>query len=434
MNGTAEYAATTPAGPARSPAASQDETPPAGARGWDFGVEVVAPDPVVQAALDCRPSDHGRGRPYPTKSNVDIVLRGDPRWAGRLRLNQFDGCAYLDAESVRDSTETLVSMWIERVYGVEIATAKVGEVMRTVAESHTFHAVREYLSELEWDGHSRAELLLTEYLGAEDTRLHREIAVRFLLSAVARILSPGCKVDTVLVLVGGQGAGKSTALRTLAVRPEWFSDSLIDFRNKDALQGLRGVWLWELAELDAIHRSEASAVKAFLTAREDWFRPPYGRNFVRWKRQTVFVASTNEGAFLKDPTGSRRFWPVRVREIDTAGLEADRDQVWAEAVARYTAGETWWLSAEGERELAEVSRLYEQESPWEDRLADWVHRQVVPFTLGDAMGALDIPPAQQDRHKAHVASLLEHRLKCTKSRTTQGGRRAMRYAPPRREE
>lgn len=388
------------------------------------------PDRIVLAALDCRPSDRGRGRPYPTKANAEVILRLDPRWAGRLRVSRFDGETYLDGERVTDSTETRVSLWIERVYGVEIATPKVGEVMRAIAEDDPFHPVRDYLTGLEWDGKPRAQRLLADYLGAEDTPLHAEIGLRFLISAVARICEPGCKVDTVLVLVGVQGAGKSTALRTLAVRPHWFSDSLIDFRAKDALQGLRGVWLWELAELDSIHRSEASAVKAFLTAQHDWFRPPYGRNFTRWARQTVFVASTNEGAFLKDPTGSRRFWPVRVGRIDLDALARDVPQLWAEAMAWYRAGERWWLSADGARALVELQGLFAEESPWEVRLATWIERQTGPFTLAEAMAALDIPLAQQPRHAAQVGALLEHRLGCSKGRYVWHGRRAVYYRAP----
>jgi putative DNA primase/helicase len=179
---------------------------------------------------------------------------------------------------------------------------------------------------------------------------------------VARIYEPGCKLDTVLVLVGEQGARKSTALKTL-FSAAWFADSMIDTRNKDSYMVLRGVWGYEWQEMDALKRSENTAAKAFLSSSHDTYRPSYSRNVVKVPRSTVFVGTANE-LDLSDTTGSRRYWPREVGVIDLEGLARDRSQLWAEAVARYRTGEQWWLDAVAEKSRAAAAGVYEREEVW----------------------------------------------------------------------
>ncbi len=162
-------------------------------------------------------------------------------------------------------------------------------------------------------------------------------------------------VDHMLVLEGPQGKSKSEALRTLAVRDAWYTDRLSHVASKDAAQEMAGVWLIEIAEMDALTRAAASEKKAFLTRRSDRFRPPYGRHQIRLPRQCVFAGTINQpfGGYLTDPTGARRYWPVACRStIDRSGLERDRDQLWAEAVTRFKAHEKWWLETPGLELLA----------------------------------------------------------------------------------
>ena len=179
------------------------------------------------------------------------------------------------------------------------------------------------------------------YFHVEDSEYVRAIGSRYLISAVARIYEPGCKVDHMLVLEGPQGKQKSEALRTLAINDDWFTDRLSHLASKDAVLETAGVLLVEIAEMDALTKATSSAIKSFLTRRHDRFRPPYGKHTINLPRQCVFAATINPpvGGYLKDPTGARRFWPVACRGmIDRDGLEKVRDQLWAEAVHQFKAG------------------------------------------------------------------------------------------------
>lgn len=154
---------------------------------------------------------------------------------------------------------------------------------------------------------------------------------------MARIYRPGTKVDNCLILDGGQGTLKSTALRTLA--EPWFTDELGDLGSKDAALQLRGAWIIELSELDAMQRMEASRIKAFISRSNDRYRPPYGRHVVDMPRECILAGTVNHQTYLRDETGGRLFWPVRTGRIDIADLKRDRDQLWAGARARYQTGD-----------------------------------------------------------------------------------------------
>ena len=197
-----------------------------------------------------------------------------------------------------------------------------------------------------------------------------------LISAVARISRPGCKVDYVLVLEGPQGRQKSEALRTLAKNNSWFTDGLSHVASKDAALEIAGVWIVEIAEMDALTKATSSAIKAFLTRRRDRFRPPYGKHTINLPRQCVFAVTINPtaGGYLKDPTGARRFWPVACHGvIDCHGLEKVRDQLWAEAVHQFKANAPWWLETPQLEALATVEQCARFViDPWEERIREWL--------------------------------------------------------------
>jgi predicted P-loop ATPase len=201
------------------------------------------------------------------------------------------------------------------------------------------------------------------YLGVEESDYAAEVGRRWMISAVARALSPGCKADSCLVLEGDQGSGKSSVLRELA-SPSFFGDALPDISNKDSKQFLRGKWIIELSELATLNRSSFEAIKAFISRQVEQYRPSYGRKDITEPRRCVFAGTTNRDDYLRDATGNRRFWPVRTGSINLEGIRRDRDQLWAEAVHAYQSGEPWWLDAE----FAELAAIEQSErgedDPW----------------------------------------------------------------------
>jgi predicted P-loop ATPase len=228
-----------------------------------------------------------------------------------------------------------------------------------------------WLEALKWDGTERLTKWLTTCLGVPSTGLANAIGRKFLISAVARVMRPGSKVDHMLILEGPQGILKSTALRTL-VGDDWFTDQIADLGTKDSCQDLHGKWIIELSELSAIRPGEVERVKANISRQID-YRPSYGRRSGDMPRQCAFVGTTNAKEYLSDTTGGRRFWPVLCTRIDIDRLAADRDQLWAEAVAAYHKGESWWLDNDELRRAVEGEQEDRRtQDPWESIIADWL--------------------------------------------------------------
>ncbi len=339
-----------------------------------------------------------------TLAGVVETLTHHPAWAGVLAMSELDqrivfrspppfGDQGSVGAAVRERDVDEMRLWFEQALGSSLARQRVTDAMRIVANRNAFHPVREYLESRSWDGVPRIDRWLEDYCAVvpeslDHAGLVRSVARKWLLSCVARAMKPGCKVDTMLILEGRQGIGKSTALAALAGEG-LHCDAAIDFGTRDACQILQGVWIFELAELDAILRRDPSTIKAFLSRACDRFRVPYGCTPETVPRSVVFCGTVNHGGYLRDTTGNRRFWIVRCEDtLDTEGLRAARDCLWAEAVHVYRQGEPWHLAAAHEAGMRDEHESRVDQDPWEDRLRAWATPRT-DATTGELPYAMD---------------------------------------------
>ena len=333
---------------------------------------------AVKLADDAQRTEARKASTRP-KWCVDLAcnhLETTPEWEGVLAYDEFVGLTMLlkpipgttvprcsfTPRPLSDPDLTAALRWFNRHGFPDATKTAVVDAVFAVAGQTILSPVRHYLESLIWDGTPRVADWLTRYCGADPLALTAKVGQAWLVSAVARALTPGCKADCALVLEGKQGAGKSSILRALG--GEWFHDGLSNLHDKDASSGLRGKWIIELPELSAMRRSDTEAVKAFLSRTEERYRPAYARAEVVEPRRCVFAGTTNRTDYLTDDTGGRRFWPVVVGAVNLADLTRDRDQIWAEAVALFQGGAQWWLDRQDEGAAAAVIATRAADDPW----------------------------------------------------------------------
>jgi hypothetical protein len=325
------------------------------------------------------------GVPRACVENALLLLRHSPEWQSVLAHCEFTqrtimrklAPGFPDLKSCPrdwvDNDDTLTTAWLQRNGVLLNSVNTVAQAVQTVARENSFHPVRDYLQSLTWDGTERLAYWLHVCAGAPDDDYTEQVARRSLIAGCARIFEPGAKADCVPILIGKQGILKSTLLKTLAVRDEWFTDHGSDLATKDSRLELAGVWIVELSELAAVRRSEVERVKSFLSTSVDAYRPPYGRRVERFPRQCIFFATSNSSEILNDSTGARRFWPVRCEKIDIDAMRAYRTQLWAEAVSAYKAGQPWWFDSADLERAAQVERdRHYERGPRYEIIATWI--------------------------------------------------------------
>lgn len=356
----------------------------------------------------------GRGQLKITVMNLALILEHDEALKGGIRLNTFAnrleiGRALpfksLDHPEWRDTDSSEATAWLEQHYGWSGSTRKVHEAVCMVAGRHPYHPVVTYLSGLKWDGVERLKHIFEDHFGASSTVFSQALGQCWMVSAVARVMQPGCQVNFILVLEGEQQIGKTTAIRTLF--SPWYAESLESPLSKDFYQSLLGKWGVEIAELDSFKRAEVTKVKQVITSTSDYYRPSYGLIAREFPRQCVFVATTNEDKYLLDASGALRFMPIRCTAIALDALASTRDQLWAEAVAAYRTGLRWWDIPRAAAIEEQASRY--QEDAWEELIEEFLkgHKEV---TLQQVLrDSLHIEVARQDRSaQTRVGAILRH--------------------------
>ena len=397
--------------------------------------------------LICSVDLYGNRKVKSVVANAILVLRNDDRWLGVLGFDDFaqrisvrgfppyeEAGAAFQPREWRDEDDIQTAAWLQTNFALLVNPEIARQAALTIARDHPFHPVREYLEGLEWDGQPRLDSMLRTYFGVKETPFTVAVSALWSLSAVARVYRPGCKADHVLILEGPQGIGKSRSLSVLG--GGWFTDEIDAIGSKDAATQLQGVWVVELAELDAMGRAEVSRIKAFMSKSFDRFRPPYGKHAVRFDRQCVFAGTVNHSEYLRDETGNRRFWPVKCSpitkdgKIDVEGLARDRDQVWAEAVVRFKRGERWWI------ESAEVVALAaaEQEArfatdAWEPAIARYVQTREWT-TVAEVLDHLGVETPKQAQPEQNRVGRCLKRLGLKRRQKAIDGVRVWGYVPP----
>lgn len=314
----------------------------------------------------------------PPCSQTQRIQRVTKVWGERLRFNLLTQKLELDGEPLKIS-ET-VYLDLAEQHQIELPKGEALDIVLRLARQREYHPVREYLMGM--DGAHGGDVtildnLATRYFGATDP-IFNIYMKKFLIGAVARVMRPGCKLDTVPVLQGKQGEQKSAFWKTLAGEgvdgSKWFDDSLGDCGDKDEKMKLYRTWFMEWAELEHVFkRKELGAVKAFLTSSVDVLRVPYGRSIDEFPRHSVIVGSSNEDDFLADPTGDRRYWVIPVlQEIDIETLRQERDRIWAAALSLFLQGEQWWLTREEQALSTAANDEWRSDDPWSERIAAYI--------------------------------------------------------------
>lgn len=355
---------------------------------------------------------------HKTLSNIMLLIQNAPELHGCARKDDFSGRLFA-AEGLpwrtekgywSDADTTELRKHFEVAYkGYRPGKQDVKDAVIASSVKQKFHPVRDYLNPIVWDGQPRLDTLFIDYLGVVDSEYTRAVTRKSLVGAVARVMTPGCKFDFMLVFVGKQGRGKSSIINKLAGGEDWFTDSLMTFDGNKAFEAILGKWLVEVSEMHAFDRTTMNQAKAFISKQSDFYRAAYAEFPEDRRRQCVFFGTTNNPECLRDDTGGRRFWPL---DTDATGrkkdlfneLEGERDQIWAEAVACWKMGEALFLPPELEIIASEKQETHRETHPWEDTIrnfvnlgipADWddwdINRRMA-FWGGGVMGDVPLVP------------------------------------------
>lgn len=326
-----------------------------------------------------------------TMENAQIAMEGDPNLAGRIRMDVFADAitGYAPLPWSPRNEETGPFRWSEnddgglRGYMEKLLGFKtkdtIQDALNQCALKNRYNPVADFLNGLKWDGAHRLDTLFIDYLGAADTPYTRAVTRKSFVAAVARAILPGVKYDTMPVLTGAQGLGKTTLIQKMG--KDWFTNSIESFEGKDAAELLQGVWVIEIGEMSAYKKSDLDTIKGFLSRTEDQYRAAYARKTEKHPRRCVFFGTSNRDDYLRDPTGGRRFLPIDVGVQKPSksvfkDLDGEVDQLWAEAVMYWRLGESLFLTGELEREAKRQQEEHSETDPWEAAILDFVERKV----------------------------------------------------------
>lgn len=360
------------------------------------------------------------GTPIMNLDNVVRAIESDPNLRGKIWYDEFLDTIMTtwqgEARQWKDADDVLLQLYMQRHVGLTRIGLQTCHDAAVVAAFHdTRNECKDWLKSLSWDGVRRLSYLMSEGLGAPENAYTDAVGRCWVMSMVARVFRPGCKVDTVPVLEGTQGAGKSTALRILGGK--WFTECHENVTHKDFYEVLKGHMLVEIAEMHSFTRAEVERIKGIISCQMDRYRKSYGRNTENHPRQTVLACTTNRDDWQRDETGARRFWPVRCGNVNHDWLRDNRDQLFAEAVHLFNDGGSWW-DVPMDLQNEEVESRRDSDS-WESVIGGWLWNQNRPTTSEILSDCLKIEIGRHDqiaqKRVGRVMRVLGWRTVVTKS-------------------
>ena len=332
--------------------------------------------------------------------NAELILTNDSNLAGTIAYNEFSGYIHLLKDSPwinrtagewEDSFEDALTAYIEENYNVVFDDNKIHKAVVNVARKNVFNPVKERIEKVKWDQQPRLETLFIDLLGVDDNLYTREVTKRWIVGSVARIYKPGIKFEIVPVLDGPQGIGKST-VPALLYTDDFFTDSLDSLgEKKDDYMQLQGNVIIELGELSSMNKTKIEQIKNFISAKIDKIRPPYGRNVIAWARQCVFIGTSNDGQYLKDDTGNRRFYPLPCKNKPKMNPFKTKDeyflQVLAEAKVLFDKGQRIYFSPDEDKEVLEIAKDYQEDAKMENPIKEAITKYLemeIPYKWEEA--------------------------------------------------
>lgn len=330
--------------------------------------------------------------------NTAVFVRLHPEFRGRWSYDLMTKGPWLGGAPMLPEVVHYIRAQADCRLGYTPSPSDVEAALLAAAKEKPFHPIEQYLRSITWDGVPRLSTMAADYLATDDP-LHAEMVRKFMIGAVARVLWPGCKLDTALMLVGEQAYRKSTFLAVLGGK--WHADTYIDITNKDGYQQLHSAWIYELSELEnVVSGARESRLKAWITSTTDRFRAPYAKEMVPHPRSCVICGTTNRRQFLTDISGSRRFWIILVCEvIPHDKLAHNRDQLWAEALHAAESGEMWWLDGDADRNRELTNRQFEEDDSWIDPISGYLSSpRITQVTITEVLEqAIKLDVGRHDR-------------------------------------
>lgn len=370
------------------------------------------------------------GAPLANLNNAVAILENDPSLAGNVWYDEFlqRFMTQDPPREWRDSDDINVALYVQRDLGIpRMSREIISQAVVAVAHNNPRNCVRDWLDSLVHDGQPRIDQFFSDCFGAEESEYTKAASRNFWLSLVARVRQPGCKVDNMVVLEGSQGLGKSTALQIIG--GDWFAEQHESATNpKGFAEILQGKLLIEISEMDSFNRAEVSRVKQTISCPSDRYRASYGRHAQDHPRQCVFVGTTNRDDWNMDETGARRFWPIAcIGQVRLDVVRDNRDQLFAEAVARHKAGEPHWLMPAEETEGQQRDRY--QEDAWHEKVIE-ILKGKSEVTTSKILEELGIEISRRGRAEQMRVGKIMRRLKWPKRRTLTSTGREYVFAQP----